>query len=507
MVKSKKSLITIGYLFLASFIPLMLCSKCSFLYPFNDWYDINILFTMGKGLLSGKVPYVDLIDQKGPYGFLFFGLMYLISHKSFLGVFFAEVISMFAFLFINEKTMELYSKQKHYALLPMVSFAIASSRGFVHGGSFEELSLPFLAFALYTLIKYLKTKKISFAEIFINGLMAGILFWTKFTLVGLFIAWVLLFSVFYIVEKKYLKLIKSAGVFLGGFLVVTIPWIIYFLSKKSLHYLFETYIFRNAFGYTNDMSISILAKIKLIIVCAGKFYLTKGNILITTAIFVGMAIIVFYPTKKISFSERITVLVSFLVTDFCIFFSGHAHDYYGLASAVFFMFPCMASCIILEKGKDNKFVKKISSKWYVFLVALICGVFISCKMGDNIYMLGMKKEEMPQYRFAKIISESEDRTVLNYGFLDCGIYTVLDTLPSVKEYCTLNLDYYGMLQKQAEYVADSTTEFVITWNEIPYTKEEVEGLFPDILKNYEIADITVFYIEGAPRTYTLWQRR
>ena len=122
-------------------------------------------------------------------------------------------------------------------------------------------------------------------------------------------------------------------------------------------------------------------------------------------------------------------------------------------------------------------------------------------------MLGMKKEEMPQYRFAKIISESEDRTVLNYGFLDCGIYTVLDTLPSVKEYCTLNLDYYGMLQKQAEYVADSTTEFVITWNEIPYTKEEVEGLFPDILKNYEIADITVFYIEGAPRTYTLWQRR
>ena len=35
-----------------SFISLMITSKNSFLYPFNDWVDINAFFTMGKCLFN-----------------------------------------------------------------------------------------------------------------------------------------------------------------------------------------------------------------------------------------------------------------------------------------------------------------------------------------------------------------------------------------------------------------------------------------------------------------------
>ena len=54
------------FCFLAASVPLMICSKSSPLYPFNDWPDVNMFFTMGKGMLKGRVPFVDLQEQKGP---------------------------------------------------------------------------------------------------------------------------------------------------------------------------------------------------------------------------------------------------------------------------------------------------------------------------------------------------------------------------------------------------------------------------------------------------------
>ena len=54
------------YSLLLAFVFLAVCSKSSFLYPFNDWYDANDFLTLGKGMLHGLVPYRDLYEQKGP---------------------------------------------------------------------------------------------------------------------------------------------------------------------------------------------------------------------------------------------------------------------------------------------------------------------------------------------------------------------------------------------------------------------------------------------------------
>ena len=40
---------------LASFAVLLVCSKSSFLYPMNDWVDVNCFFTVGRGILHGLV--------------------------------------------------------------------------------------------------------------------------------------------------------------------------------------------------------------------------------------------------------------------------------------------------------------------------------------------------------------------------------------------------------------------------------------------------------------------
>ena len=69
---------------------LSVCSKSSFLYPMNDWVDVQCFFTVGRGILQGKMPYLDLYEQKGPVLYLLFALAALISRESFLGVFFLE---------------------------------------------------------------------------------------------------------------------------------------------------------------------------------------------------------------------------------------------------------------------------------------------------------------------------------------------------------------------------------------------------------------------------------
>ena len=56
--------VILAILLIVSILTLLICSKNSPLYPYNDWVDGNAFFTMGKGMFNGKVPYKDLFEQK-----------------------------------------------------------------------------------------------------------------------------------------------------------------------------------------------------------------------------------------------------------------------------------------------------------------------------------------------------------------------------------------------------------------------------------------------------------
>jgi ABC-type microcin C transport system permease subunit YejB len=90
--KNKHILLIILFCFVTSFLLILINSKSSPLYPFNDWVDANAFFTMGKGLFNGKILYQDLFEQKGPLLYLIYGFGYLFSNTTFLGIFLIEVI-------------------------------------------------------------------------------------------------------------------------------------------------------------------------------------------------------------------------------------------------------------------------------------------------------------------------------------------------------------------------------------------------------------------------------
>jgi len=144
-----------GYCLLLSALFLLICTKSSPLYPFNDWVDTNASFTMGKAMMNGRVLYRDIFDQRGPLLYFLYGMGYLISHTTFIGIFIFEVLSFAIFLFFCYKSFNLYL-DKHYSfiVLPLISFLVLNLRSFSHGGSPEEFCLPLLSFSLFCLMRH-----------------------------------------------------------------------------------------------------------------------------------------------------------------------------------------------------------------------------------------------------------------------------------------------------------------------------------------------------------------
>ena len=162
-----------------SAVLLALCSKSSPLYAFNDWMDANIFFTMGRSMLGGRVLYRDVFDHKGPVLYLLYGLAGLVGGTDFRGVLVLEIIAMTSFLYTGLRTVELLAGRRlsvWWMALPAAG--MAASRAFSHGGSAEELLLPFLAAALFSLVRALHSPTAKpLCAVCVQGLLAGCALW------------------------------------------------------------------------------------------------------------------------------------------------------------------------------------------------------------------------------------------------------------------------------------------------------------------------------------------
>jgi len=235
-------------------IALVLCSKSSPLYVLNDWMDANIFFTMGKSMFRGKVLYRDVFDHKGPVLYFLYGLASLIDYTGFTGVLAVEIIAFALFLHCGLRTAELLAgRALHPAWAMLPAAGIAASRAFAHGGSAEELLLPFLAFALYGAVKTLQdTHPMPLRTVALHGFLAGCALWLKYTVLGFYLAWAMVLAVVYLWRGRAAQLGKSVAAYLGGMALATLPWVIYFGVNSALGDWFTCYFYDNLFLYKGE---------------------------------------------------------------------------------------------------------------------------------------------------------------------------------------------------------------------------------------------------------------
>lgn len=445
-------------LFAVSFIVITICSKSSPLYPLNDWDDANCFFTVGKAAANGRVLYRDIFEQKGPILYMLHSAAYLISHNTFVGVYLIELAASSLFLHFSYKIIELFSEKSSFLYIMPVAVFTYTSLAFCSGDSAEELCLPMLLFVLYTGLESWKRKcPLGAVRMFICGICTGLILWIKFTMLGFIIGFAAAFVILYIREKDY-KLIMICTISMtAGIITASLPVIIYFAVNDSFQYLWEVYFYDNIFLYSTGSVLPPVIK-QIVNLLWGLVSFAAYN---TFALI--MLIAAFYSILKMKDKTLLLIFSAIVLSGFLFsFVGGRAYAYYSLTMSVF---SPVGIVWTIEFIKQKKAVK-ISGKRKKALLYCVC-LFLTFLLNRNSYSLFADKNDMPQFRFNSIISEKSGASLLNYGFLDGGFYTVTGIVPDCRFFCGLNIELPELKETQDKYISSGQADFIITKDEKP----------------------------------------
>lgn len=423
---------------------LLLCSKSSPLFAFNDWMDANIFFTMGKSMFGGRVLYRDVFDHKGPVLYLLYGLGWLLDHTGFTGVWLLETAAFALFLFFSLGSASLLARRPLGAAWAAVPAAvIAASRAFSHGGSAEEFLLPFLAAALYSLLKALEREKpVPLGAVCLQGALAGCALWLKYTVLGFYLAWAAVLAVRYLRRGWGRALAQSCGAYLGGMGLATAPWVAYFAAHGALGDWFTVYFYDNLFLYSGGGGPAALIQHLWWAVRDA----LPGALLV-------LLFLVWAAARRRGACLPVCLLAAGLAATSLM---GGYLVYYGLVLAVFVPLG-LAPLAGLTAGVRLPGLCRSAAPWAAVLAGLAFCWFAS----PNRPLRGRPAGSLPQLRFAARITASADASLLNYGTLDGGFYTAAGVLPPARYFCVTNMPLEGQWEEQNALMEQGATAWAV----------------------------------------------
>lgn len=437
------------YILAVAVIVLLFCSQCSPLYITNQWADANIYFTIGRSMLEGKIPYVDLYDHKGPIIYFLHAIAAVISNKSFIGVWILEIACAYGFLYYANKTTGFFLKKKAWITVPLTALIVYTSNTLCAGDSAEELCLPFLMYCLCVGVKAIwQASIIDSRESIFVGICLGYIFWLKFTMIGFFVGLAIFFLIYYYNLNYFKECLRSFVIACSGFLLVTTFIFLYFVINDGLNDLVNVYFIDNIFTYnkaSNFALANILSNIK-----NGIFSLTYYYYIGLLFIFLGWHYLLNYEKKE---------LVIFNISCFAFLFlssyaGGRTYNYYAF---VFSIFVPLGMCM-LRPLLENK---TVFCSNVAVLVSLILCFSAAVFTGNKAYM-GAVRENYLLEPYAKIIAQKKNATLINYNVMDLGLYNYCGIVPQYKYFSLTNIRHEKMTRGIEQYINEKKVDYIFT---------------------------------------------
>ena len=476
--QGKKQVLLALWCLLTAAVMIGLCSRSSPIFPVNDWDDTNCFFTVGKAMFNGRVTYRDIYEQKGVLLYFLYGLAWLISHRGFFGAYVLETLCFAAFLRTAAETARKLGVLRGYCLLmPCLGAVLCSSYSFFLGGSAEELALPFLYPALHVFLTtgedrgWLPRPR----QIVLLGAMAGCVLWIKYTLLGMYMGYVLFMVILLSARKDFAALGRAAGLFLLGVLLATLPWLLYFGANAALGDWFGVYFYDNMSRYSEE-AVREYGRLRFLWENIGHAILWNGR----TSLLIALGALAFLLSRR-RLWPKAGLLLLYACATLLPFIGGTAFDYYGYAYAAMAVPGVLAAAGLLERGIEALSRRAVLPRIAALLLCLCLvaggGVFAR-RHSVNSFFSAYRFEDLWYSRFAADIAAAEDQSVLNYGSLDHGLYTVTGYVPRTRFFCGLNLNNPELREEQDRYIRERETEFV-------FVEEEPKPL---LLEYYEVVD-------------------
>lgn len=422
-----------------SFIFVFFNSKNSPLYLFNEWGDVNIYFSMGKGIANGLIPYKDIFDHKGPLIFFIYSLSYLISSTDFFGVYIMESIALFVNLLFAYKIARLYLNNL-FSFITAACYAVILFTKSHNGGSAEEFISVFVTISFYYFILYFtnpnQQESKNRIQMFIHGAMFGLAFLSKLTVCVFWVPLMLGIGMVLLQKKKYTEIFTYALLFIGGFAATLLPFIIYFALNNSLSEAYFGYIEFNSLYAQFKPDVFLLRK-----TLSNAYKLLTMNYISFPLLLLGLFLLCFRKIYISNYIHRIGILFSFLFSFFIVSITKYIMSYAHMVIYVYAIFGLIFIFALLQKYTLSKTIQNIILVTS-FLVLIMSGINDKKYFYQDIDCLTRKKEcSYMQKEFAEIINKENNPTLLNIG-LDFGLFTKANIVPTYKYFFYPNIPYH-----------------------------------------------------------------
>ena len=216
--------------------------------PLNRYYgyDSSVFLSFGKAMTHGKLPYIDLYDNKGPMIFYINALGWRLGGRN--GVFALQVVFMaFTFALLYRLGRFYGSAAAAWATVAVGAFLYCGTVG--EGDMTEEWSLTFSLLPLVLGLGFLRSgrpvKEHPWLCSLIYGLCLGVQLMLRVTNAAVVAGLLLAFAVLLIREKSFGALVKNVLVVLLGAGAVIAPFVIYFRSIGAYDYFIYASLLHN----------------------------------------------------------------------------------------------------------------------------------------------------------------------------------------------------------------------------------------------------------------------
>lgn len=441
----REDLRVLGILLVYSFVLMLFISTDSYLYDLYYHIDSPSFFMAGKAWMSGMVPYVDFADSKGPLLWVIYGLGYLISHHSYVGVFWISILFIAGTLFFGYKLCRLFADEEESALatvaLPFLllcfQFEIKS----------EDFCYPFVMISLYSTSRVLKDRRLEAMTYFKMSLLLGI----SCMCCGLikFNVGCMIMSLMAVV--LYMATTNGAGLWscwgMGtGLIIPAIPFCISFLLYGNMREFIQEYLLNTFATVANKQdSYPLVMLLYLLLYIPGLIYFSKKN--------------------KLGY---------WLVASFIVFLVGiglHPYAHYFRILTPFFIFFFLSSVHLVISR-----VKVIRSHVAATCIVIAVGIIASNTIwfiGRKYFIRGNDEARKNYYTAAYVISQIKDAKVMNET-IEMGFGVPSGSLPEGKYWIGQSGMTEEMRRERSKDLEERIPDFVFVGPGNEAFRKEVE---------------------------------
>jgi hypothetical protein len=384
----------------------------------ESWY-----FMAGKAWMNGLIPYVDFTDSKGPLLWLIYGIGYLLSNYNYVGVFWIECLFYSITFFFCYKISCLFLPGKRLCIISAMLMSLVFFNGILHYEiRAEEFCQPFIAASMYFVLRLIYTeiqemkkdvRKISF----VLGISIAACLLIKFTVaIMLFVfVFVLLFYLFRFCRHLVFFSVWNMAV---GFVVVCLPFVIYFISVGNFNAFIEEY-FINTYQTVHIPFTEMLTRyIKN--EWLGYFYHQPKIAFFFFLAFVGC----FFFYRKLSSLKLLPLL--FFGWFLALSLKHNYWDYYLTACFMFFIFPIIMIAGYFETVNVKRFWLPVGGVLIAALTFVIENVAERPNFVFNTHASEFRKD---YYDMACVLSNYKNPKIMNI-YQERGCSTPVDGLPA-----------------------------------------------------------------------------